>query len=154
MKTRHIYSLPVSVPAGAFSAPLRSPLARKPPNLLPVEYEGLELYQLFEDWRYRHKTGLREEKKGRLVDGASVPRLAWAYCPPDGRHRRSAFEHDLDYALKLLPKAEADLEFRRTLLEDGVSNARVFIMYRAVKYFGDPSKSVARWSELLYPEEK
>lgn len=155
--TRHIYSLPISSPSGASSALLKAPLAHRPPNLLPVEYEGLELYQLWENYTYLQMTpkGVylpRTEPKGRLVDGASVPRPAWSFLPPDGRHRRAAFCHDLDYALKLLPKHLADLEFRRRLLEDGVSRARVFITYNAVRAFGDPRKSVARWSELLYPE--
>ncbi len=69
---RHLYALPVSSPAGASSSPLRAPLAHRPPNLLPVEYEGLELYQLFEDYAYL-QMGLdgiyrpRTEKKGRLA---------------------------------------------------------------------------------------
>lgn len=157
MKPPHIYAKPTSFLAAASAARVQAQLAFRPPNLLPVEYEGLELYQLYEDFTYL-QMGLdgiyrpRTEKKGRLVDGASVPQPAWWYMPPDGRHRRSAFAHDLDYALKLLPKHLADLEFRRRLLEDGVSKARVFIVYRSVKYFGDPRKSVARWSELLYPE--
>lgn len=157
MKPRHIYSLPVSSPAGAFSSVLRAPLAHRPPNLLPVEYEGVEMYQLWEDYTYLQlcADGVyrpRTEPKGRLVDGASVPRPAWAFMPPDGRHRRPCFLHDLDYALGLLPKRLADLEFRRRMLEDGVSRARTFIAYNAVKSFGDPRKSVARWSELLYSE--
>lgn len=165
--SRHIYAPPVidakaiarEIARSQYPEILGAPLAFRPPNLLPVEFEGIELYQLFEDYDYDQKVAFRDysygrtEKKGRLVDGASVPRPAWWFCPPDGRHRRASFLHDLDYGLKLLPKAEADLEFRRRLLEDGVTKARTFIIYNAVKHGGDPRKSVARWSELLYPEE-
>jgi len=156
MKPRHIYAPPI-ITASESVMVAKSPPKFRPPNLLPVEYDGLDLYQLFEDYTYL-QMGLdgiyrpRTEDKGRLLDGASVPRPAWSFMPPDGRHRRSAFAHDLDYGLKLLPKRLADLEFRRRLLEDGVSKARVFITYNMVKSFGDPRKSALRWSNLLYPE--
>lgn len=164
--SRHIYAEPVidaraiarEIAWGEYPEVLQAPLKHRPPNLLPVEYDGLDLYQLWEDYTYLQmgEDGVyrpRTEKKGRLVDGASVPRPAWPFMPPDGRHRRGAFAHDLDYSLKLLPKRLADLEFRRRLLEDGVSKTRTFIAYRMVKAFGNPDKSVARWSELLYPVE-
>lgn len=171
MKPRHLYAPPV-IDAKALARELakqltledhpeilQAQLAFRPPNLLPVEYDNLDMYQLYEDYFYTQKVKgkdsylPREEKKGRLVDGASVPRPAWSFCPPDGRHRRAAFHHDLDYQLKALPKAEADLEFRRRLLEDGVATARVLIIYRMVKWFGNPDHSVARWSVPLYKED-
>jgi len=158
---RHIFAKPVIdakalakeiAPRSEYPEALGSPLQFRPPNLLPVEFEGIELYQLAEDYTYDHNGKPRTEKKGRLVDGASVPRLAWSFCPPDGRHRRSAFVHDLDYCLKLRPKKEADLAFRANLIADGVPMWRVRIMYQAVHRFGNPKKSIARWSEPLYAE--
>lgn len=162
--SRHIYAPPVidarklarEIPGIDYAEAkwragvLMDQLAFRAPNLLPVEYAGLDLYQLAEDYFYDD----RVEKKGRLVDGASVPRAAWWFCPPDGRHRRAAFIHDLDYALKLRPKKEADLAFYHNLLADGVGKKRAWLMYQAVHRFGDPSKSIARWSEPLYPEDK
>lgn len=164
--SRHIYAEPVidaraiarEIAWGEYPEVLQAPLKHRPPNLLPVEYDGLDLYQLWEDYTYLQmgEDGVyrpRTEPKGRLVDGASVPRFAWSFLPPDGRHRRSAFCHDLDFTLKLLPKAQANMEFRKRMIEDGVSAWRRLIVYQAVQAFGDPSKSVARWSELLYPVE-
>jgi len=161
--SRHIFAPPVieakaiarEIAARAeYPEALESPLKFRPPNLLPVEFEGLELYQLAEDYTYLHNGKPRTEKKGRLVDGASVPRLAWSFCPPDGRHRRSAFCHDVDYQLKLLPKHQADLDFRTRLLEDGVAAWRRLVIYQAVKTFGNPKTSVARWAPPLYPENE
>lgn len=154
-KSRHIYAPPVidakaiarEIAARAeYPEALGAPLKYRPPNLLPVEFEGLELYQLAEDFAYDD----RIELLGRLVDGASVPRPAWWFCPPDGRHRRSAFIHDLDYALKLRPKKEADWAFYQNLLADGVGRKQAWLMYQAVHRFGNPKKSIARWSEPLY----
>lgn len=149
-KPRHIYAPPVIDARDILQDVLaKAPLKYRPPNLLPVEFEGLDLYQLAEDFAYDG----RIEKKGRLVDGASVPRMAWWFCPPDGRHRRAAFIHDLDYALKLRPKKEADLAFYQNLLADGVGRKSAWLMYQAVHRLGNPNKSIARWSPPLYQEE-
>jgi hypothetical protein len=148
---RHIYSSPPVPLAAASSAVLRAPLTHRPPNLLPVEYEGLDLYQLAENYLTNHGNYVFHEPMGILVDGASVPRLAWSFCPPDGRHRRSAFIHDVHYARKTVPKKVADQMFYDMLVEDGVSKWRAGIMFRAVHYFGNPTNSILRWSEPLYP---
>lgn len=150
--TRHLYAPPLIKPSAALLE-MGIPIRHRPPNLLPVEYEGLEMYQLFE--RYITFSGdyCFLEEAGVIVDGASVPRIAWSYVPPDGRHRRAAFCHDISYARKLVSKKLADQMFYDMLIEDGVSRWRASIMYRAVHYFGNPEKSVLRWSELLYPDE-
>lgn len=127
-------------------------MKHRPPNLLPVEYEGLELYQLFENYVTTNGNYILSEPAGLLVDGASVPRIAWSYVPPDGRHRRASFAHDVHYCRKTLPKKLADQMFYDMLIEDGVPRWRAGIMYRAVHYFGNPAKSVLRWSVPLYPE--
>ena len=153
MKPRHLYSAPLIQPSAALLE-LGVPIRHRPPNLLPVEYEGLDLYQLFGNYLTTHGNYVFSEPEGLLVDGASVPRIAWTFCPPDGRHRRSAFVHDTHYIRKSLPKKQADQMFYDMLIEDGVPKWRAMIMYRAVHHFGDPNKSVLRWSELLYPEKE
>lgn len=157
-ESRHLYAPPV-IDAKAIARDIlaKAPVGFRAPHLVPVEYvkngEALELYQLVEDYSSVIRGVRYTEKKGRLVDGASVPRLAWWWAPPDGRHRRAAFWHDVFYATGLLPKAIADEIFYELLLADRVTKSRAWIMYQAVKRFGNPKNSVSRWSKPLYPEE-
>lgn len=94
--------------------------------------------------------------KGFLNDGASVPRLAWAIIPPDGRHRAAAIIHDFLYEHKGdLPlgsylrkddgwviidapwtRKHADLMFLKIMKEYGIPFIRRQMAYRAVRLGG------------------
>lgn len=111
----------------------------KQPDLIPILYQGNECYQLRQDW-YRDKYKV---PKRLVIDGASVPRVAWIFMPPDGLHRPASLWHDWLYINRgTLPeglnytKEFADAEFYTIMRECGVSKTRASIAYRAVKHFG------------------
>jgi hypothetical protein len=133
------------------------PFARRPPNLLPFRENGEDKYQLFEDtWIIIHGE-LLEAKAGTIVDGASVPRAAWWFTPPDGPHRLAAFWHDVLYSTHQLPKEVADSIFLELMLESGVPRGRARTMYLAVKWFGGPAwrkgTGVLNWAPLKFNYE-
>lgn len=109
------------------------------PLMVPVLYEGKDCYQVVETWHcYAH-----EIPKGLIVDGASVPRWAWTFMPPDGLHRAAALYHDWIYLNKgVLPdtttysRAQADKCFFELMIECGVSERRAKIAYEGVRLGG------------------
>lgn len=85
---------------------------------------------------------------GFVTDMASVPRVFWNLCPPDGPWGKAAVIHDYLYRTGgkvdvspsyVFTKAESDLIFHDAMLELGVPTWRAWVMYKAVSLFGSSS---------------
>lgn len=125
------------------------------PILIPILHEGRELYQLVEDYE---SCGIHVPH-GLVVDGASVPRLAWWFMPPDGLHRGAALIHDWLYinrgdlkddGIKWCRKA-CDEMFHSLMLMAGVSRFRAGTAYRAVRRFGWHPWRKSRGEPVILP---
>jgi hypothetical protein len=112
------------------------------PLLIPIFYEVVECYQLFEAWSFQAICVGMTVPQGFICDGASVPRILWGIKPPDGLHRAAAVAHDWLYANKgrfnfgTFSRKECDEVFRTLLIEAGVSRFQSWLMYRGVRLGG------------------
>lgn len=102
-----------------------------------------ERYQYFREWDYEYRGIRRRVAEGTVIDGASVPRIAWWFLPPDGLHRRGAGAHDDVYGYAgIFPdgpkvsRAWADRMLYDFMVEDGVERWRAAITYGFVRAFG------------------
>ena len=78
---------------------------------------------------------------GFVCDGASVPRLLWAYASPwAGPWARPAVLHDYLLNTKIFPVALCDELFLDALLSCGCSCLRSVIMFLAVRAYTSLSK--------------
>ncbi|ECQ1025024.1 phage tail protein [Salmonella enterica subsp. diarizonae] len=77
-----------------------------------------------------------EVPAGFITDLASVPRIFWAFMPPDGKYAKAAIIHDYLYDNALRTKKEADLIFLDGMTVLGVPRWKCVIMYYAVRIFG------------------
>lgn len=109
------------------------------PILTPVLYGGEEKYQVSKAWTCYGET----IPEGLLVDGASVPRPAWWFMPPDGVHRAAALYHDWAYINRgklrngtVLTRYQSDLAFYNLMIKGGITPARAGTAYNAVRGFG------------------
>ena len=77
-------------------------------------------------------------KKGFDFDAASIPRYLWSIIgtPLTGDYKVAALVHDALYASQELPKELADNVFLEIMRLHGVSYAKRYSMYNAVKLFG------------------
>lgn len=129
------------------------------PLLIPVVYQGRELYQLVEDWPVPGY-GVTVPK-GSVWDGASVPRVFWFFMPPDGAHRGGALAHDFFYTLQghlpngaSLTRKQADEAFYSLMILGGVSARRAGIAENAVRCFGGSAwRSVEAITYLPLPSK-
>ncbi|NPA65116.1 MAG: DUF1353 domain-containing protein [Epsilonproteobacteria bacterium] len=79
-----------------------------------------------------------EVRAGLETDGASVPRIFWNIVPPvSGRYLEAAVLHDALYASKLVNRKEADEIFLEAMKDLGVAAWKRYIMYWAVRVFGE-----------------
>ncbi len=141
--------------AGCETAPnaVTAKVAFSQPLLIPIQYHGKELYQNVRDWTVTVNGHDFVIRAGRVVDGASVPRLCWFFMPPDGLHRAGAFFHDEGYELRghfpngvEMTKDEVDTAFYNLMREAGVSKPRAGIAYQGVHLFGHPA-----WDSIEEP---
>ena len=87
---------------------------------------------IWEDSKYDIKV-----LEGFDFDYASIPKLLTNLLPKNGQeYDRAACLHDALYASRWLPKAECDRLFYDAMIADGVSKAKAWSMYQAVKWFG------------------
>ena len=79
-----------------------------------------------------------EVPRGFTSDGASVPRLFWWIFghPYDKHHIRGGIRHDWRYKTGAVPRAVADAEYRRDLIEDGMWRAFAWAEWFAVRLCG------------------
>jgi hypothetical protein len=84
------------------------------------------------------KVGGWEVPEGTTSNGASVPRILWAYCSPlDGRYLDIFCWHDWAYAERVLPRSKIDQLMRQYLIARGMSKSKAYTIYYAVRCFGD-----------------
>lgn len=112
------------------------------PLLIPILHKNEEKYQLVEEWWFEHEACEEPVPLGLVVDGASVPRSAWCFMPPDGLHRAGSLAHDWLYIMqgvmpqRTLTRQECDLIFYRMMVDAGVAKRRAGLTYRAVRAAG------------------
>lgn len=113
------------------------------PILLPIKYRGQERYQVVRPWKWEWKGKVEIVPEGLVVDGASVPRFAWVFLPPDGLHRAAALGHDRAYGLKgkfqnglVLSREESDEMFYCMMIKAGVKPFTAKVAHKAVRWFG------------------
>lgn len=77
-------------------------------------------------------------KKDFDFDGASIPKIFWSTIgnPLTGDYKIAALIHDALYASQELQKELADNIFLEIMRLHGVSYAKRYSMYNAVKHFG------------------
>lgn len=129
------------------------------PNIIPVSFDGVELYQLWQDFPYPIKGKVEIARAGFVLDGASVPRLFWPFLPKDGTHRAEALKHDWGYDGKGLmengltcTKAEIDTFFYQGLLSlKTMSPLKCEIVYEAVHLFGGKAWNEGDGTRLVLP---
>jgi hypothetical protein len=77
-------------------------------------------------------------KAGAVVDGASIPRVAWTLIggPFEGQYRESSVIHDVACSEKKETWERVHEVFYEGMIASGVSEARASVMYGAVYHFG------------------
>jgi len=89
-------------------------------------------------------------RRGDVIDGASIPRVAWITTGPPytGKYRRAAVLHDSGYIWKTRPRKEVDRMFLAAMKLAGVSLVKRWKMYLAVRAFG-----AKPWEDCDFAEE-
>ncbi len=101
---------------------------------------------LEEDFGYVDPNGVEWiSPKGSKVDGASIPRFAWAIVggPFEGHYRNASVIHDVACEAKSRPWQQVHRAFYTGMLASGVDPLKAKVMYGAV-YHGGP-----RWNRTL-----
>lgn len=113
------------------------------PSLVPITYQGEELYQLVEPWGFPLFGHWIEVPVGIVVDGASVPRACWSFMPRDGQHRAGALAHDFSYQMRgilapdlTITRQQADAMLRDMMERAGCGKVTSSIVYAAVQVAG------------------
>ena len=75
---------------------------------------------------------------GFVFDGASVPRFFWRLFghPYDKHHVRGSLRHDYAYEQGLIPRAQADRQYREDIIEDGMPRAFAWLEWLGVRLGG------------------
>ena len=68
------------------------------------------------------------------TDGATTPRFLWPLIPPIGKWWPAALAHD--YALTIMPRAQADRVFLASLKWCGIRPPLAYGMFLAVRLYG------------------
>jgi hypothetical protein len=82
---------------------------------------------------------------GVIVDGATIPQFLWSITggPFEGKYRDASVIHDHFCSTKTRAFQDVHRVFFHAMLTSGVSQARAWLMYKAVEKFGpywDPPK--------------
>ena len=85
--------------------------------------------------------------RGFECDAASIPRVLWGIYPAWSRANRAAVLHDYLCAIQVCTREKADYLFYESLIACGISTARAWIMWKAVRIGGG-----SRWKQQT-PEE-
>jgi hypothetical protein len=123
--------------------PVKASSALTQPLIIPIRHEGCDRYQVIREWEWEWRGRREKAPLGLVVDGASVPRPAWWFMPPDGLHRAAALGHDLAYIGRgMMPsgnwmsRAEADTMFYDLMISGGVNKNRARIAWAGVRVGG------------------
>lgn len=104
--------------------------------------EGRKM-KLAEPFAFIEKSGERwDAPKGSIVDGASIPKIAWSIIggPFEGKYRNASVIHDVACNDKDRTWQSVHKVFYDAMLASGVDISKAKIMYAAVYHFGP------RWS--------
>ncbi|MFT6586097.1 MAG: hypothetical protein ACJAUY_000678 [Cognaticolwellia sp.] len=93
---------------------------------------GPNKWQLTEGWQ----SPFMFIPSGFITDGASVPRILWAFASPSGDLFEAAVIHDYMYKNAIKTKAEADHLFKRVAKHYGANRLRRNLAYVFIKLFG------------------
>jgi len=80
-----------------------------------------------------------EVDPGHIVDGASIPKVAWnsiTGTPFIGDYRRATVLHDVECKLQREPSKAVHKMFLDAMLADGVKKWKAKMMYQLVAWFG------------------
>ncbi|PLC07463.1 hypothetical protein CY658_10960 [Variovorax sp. RO1] len=123
-------------------------------------YEGTVQTEWLEDGRkmrllapftyYDHKGRKWDAPKDWVVDGASIPQVAWTFSggPYEGKYRNASVVHDVGCDRKAQPWEDVHEVFYYGMLASGVEPWRAKIMYAAVYHFGP------RWPRFVEVRDK
>ena len=105
---------------------------------LKVERLGEDKWVLLEDFVVFTSKYKIVVKKGFDFDAASIPKVLWSVIgsPMDGKYVPGAVIHDGLYASGIISRSEADEVFLEIMKADGVSYAKRYAMYWAVRSCG------------------
>lgn len=95
--------------------------------------------KLVQDFSYVDRTGRRWlAPAGSIVDGASIPRFAWALIggPFEGKYRDASVIHDVACVQKKESWQRVHEVFYEGMQSSGVSESLAKVMYAAVYHFG------------------
>jgi hypothetical protein len=95
--------------------------------------------RLVENFGYFDDRGLLwEAPKGSVIDGASIPRIAWTAIggPFEGPYRNASVIHDVACDEKRRPWQMAHGVFYSAMITSGVPEFKALVMYGAVYHFG------------------
>ena len=74
--------------------------------------------------------------KGFVTDLTSIPQIFWSILRPDGEYTYPAIIHDFLYWTQTLSREEADMVFKLSMEDFGISTAKSFVIYEAVRLGG------------------
>jgi len=106
--------------------------------------------KLLADFVYKDPKGLEwRAPEGWIVDGASIPPLAWPFIggPFEGKYRNASVIHDVGCDQKVRDWEAVHEVFYWAMLASGVETWRAKIMYGAVYHFGP------RWPKNIILED-
>ncbi|EJM0852372.1 DUF1353 domain-containing protein [Salmonella enterica] len=101
-----------------------------------LEHYRWRVYEPFEFYLSDDNSDVIEVPAGFVTDLATIPRIFWAFMPPDGKYAKAAIIHDYLYDNALRTKQEADRIFLDGMTVLGVPQWKRIIMYYAVRLFG------------------
>ncbi|EEP1514396.1 DUF1353 domain-containing protein [Salmonella enterica] len=102
---------------------------------MPEHYRW-RVYEPFEFYLSDDNSDVIEVPAGFVTDLATIPRIFWAFMPPDGKYAKAAIIHDYLYDNALRTKQEADRIFLDGMKVPGVPRWKRTIMYWTVRLFG------------------
>jgi hypothetical protein len=95
---------------------------------------------LLRDFAFVDSRGKRwDAKKGRIINGASIPEKLWSYVigtPYIGKYRRATVIHDTACEDMIESHEEVHRMFYEAMLCDGMLEERALVMYMMVRLFG------------------
>jgi len=105
---------------------------------LELKVLGIQTYEVVEPLVYQNHELLIQVNPFFDFDGASVPQALWSFglSPMTGGYQRSACLHDALYASEYFAREICDALFLDAMESEGVSYAKRYAMYWAVRSFG------------------
>lgn len=107
--------------------------------------------KLVEPFAYIDPVGSRwDAPKGWIVDGASIPRVAWSVIggPFEGQYRNASVIHDVACDQKQRPWRDVHRAFYTAMLAAQVDTIKAKIMYGAVYQFGPRWERQVKLSDI------